>query len=117
MGYFRNHAILVTDYSEDRINEIWKKAKELFVNLQEPFNDEINVVTPIFTGINLRYSFCVLPDGSKEGWPPSDWFDKKRAEFIGFLKKKKGCDWVEVCYGDEYGPSQIINDSNAGVQP
>ncbi len=106
MGYIRHHAIAVTAISKENINEAYKNAIEIFGK---------ELVTEIKTSvINKYYSFFVAPDGSKEGWEESDKYDKKRKEFIEWIKKvnKKYnicLSYCEFYYGDDNGESKIVN--------
>lgn len=76
MGYIRHHAIVVTDWRKEVVGEAQELAVELGMNVssvhQAPINDS--------------YSFCVFPDGSKEGWEESDEGDRQREELIVALE-------------------------------
>lgn len=76
MGYTRHHTIVVTDWRE----AVVQKAQELAVSLQ------MSVSSVHISGINSWYSFCVLPDGSNEGWEESDVGDKQRDALIVALE-------------------------------
>lgn len=39
--------------------------------------------------INKYWSFCVFPDGSKEGWEESDEYDKRRDLFVKWLEAQR----------------------------
>lgn len=99
MGLIQHHAIVVTS-SDRSIKELHSKAKEIF-----PVVGEI-----LSIGMNGYATFCVPPDGSKEGWPTSNYFDKRRDEFIAYLKDKQ-CSWLEVAYG-ECDPTVTRDDEN-----
>ena len=57
--------------------------------------------------MNSYRSFCVFPDGSNEGWSPSDDGDARRAAFVTWMRAQAYDDgsnslsFVEVAYGDE----------------
>lgn len=80
MGYIRHNAIVVTadgnNLARERLNIAYKKAKELFGDLVSEIVD---------SPWNKHRSFFIAPDGSKEGWEPSNEFDLKRTEFADFL--------------------------------
>lgn len=99
MGTIQNDAIIVTGYGED-IKKAHEKAMEIF-NI--PFDDYVSkdLVTPLIRHItNQDETFMVAPDGSKEGWDLSNEFDRRRQEFIQYLKKMPALDWVAVSYGE-----------------
>lgn len=91
MGWIRHHAIIVTAF-DNSIRELHLKAKEIFP-----------VVGGILSiGMNGYATFCVPPDGSKEGWTTSNEFDDMRDVFIAYLQDEATplCRWVEVAYGE-----------------
>lgn len=54
--------------------------------------------------VNGYQSFFIPPDGSKERWDASDEGNRRRNEFIKWLKSRKVLvDWVEVQFGDDEG--------------
>lgn len=64
----QHHAIIVTSFDD----KILKKAHQVASGLMPH-------VSGIVTGtINSQLSFAVLPDGSKEGWPESDYANAAR---------------------------------------
>ena len=103
MGYFKHHAIVVTDadLTDKRINEAREQAIKCGCSV-------VSEVTK--QGVNGYRSFLVAPDGSKEGWETSLGNDNARESFKLYLKIN-GFTWVEVIFGDEYG-SPSINDSS-----
>ena len=108
MGYICHHAILVTSYSHQRLQDAHDKAARLFRN-----------VSPIMPSLaNDKGSFFVPPDGSKEAWAISNEGDLNRAEFVGWLKDQAFDDgssalqWCEVQFGDDNGNTKILHDSD-----
>lgn len=108
MGYMRHHAILVTSWDREKIEEAWNVAKATF-------SQEITgIVGPT---VNGYCSFMIPPDGSKEGWPESSRGDEQRDWFISWIRSKQysdgsSClDWVEVQYGDDEGDCRVARDS------
>ena len=110
MGLIRHHGIIVTSgCGPERIREAWIKAVEIFDGFISAITD---------SPVNGYQSFLIVPDGSKEGWDRSYEGNKRRKEFIHWLKiNGGGFDWVEICYGDELGKSEIINDSHDRFEP
>lgn len=108
MGYMCHHAIVLTSWSTNHLNEAHNKATDLGMS-----------VTPITAeGTNGYRSFLVAPDGSKEGWDESDLGDTRRTELIEWLESQRTedsgtyVDWVEVQFGDEDGDTHIVRDSD-----
>lgn len=100
MGYIRHHSIVVTSFDKEYISESYNEAVKQFGSL---------VSELIESQTNGYVTFFIAPDGSKEGWTPSNEADVKRAEYISFLKE---CDCVSYCeffYGDDCGQAKIVN--------
>jgi hypothetical protein len=105
MGYMRHHAIVVTSWKHELLQEAHATAVELGVRDPEVIGQrlwEVSEITPEST--NGYRSFFVAPDGSKEGWDTSDRGDVQRTALIQWFQDKAGyLDWVEVSYGgDDY---------------
>lgn len=80
MGYIKNHSIIVTTYDEKAAKLAHKKAMVLFADITTELKP---------TPVNFSFSFAILPDGSKEGWPESNEYDRLRASFIDYLQSKR----------------------------
>ena len=93
MGYIAHHAIIVTCWKKDDIDEAHKMARVLFGSM----------VTDIIKGVaNDYYTFFVGPDGSKERWDTSEDYNQRRTEYIAALSKKNlYVDCVVVRYGGD----------------
>lgn len=117
MGYDCRHAIVVSGHKKD-IPEAYAAAKRIFSGDPERgWNGQM--VSPIVSGnAGGEHSFFVGPDGSKEGWSTSNEGDRRRQEFVCWLRDKgregdKDYDriflveWAEVVFGDD--------EDNAGV--
>ena len=111
MGYMRHHAIIVTTYDDKILAAAHKTAITIFGDEQ--------VSDPIQGKVNGYMSFLVGPDGSNEGWEPSDTGDARRKEFVVYLRAQAYSDgssslkWVEVQYGDDENQTEIVNDSDS----
>ena len=110
MGYMRDHAIVVTCFEEELLLTARRKAIALF---------GVGQVSAILKALVNDYtSFCVGPDGSKEGWAESDEGDAKRASFVEWLDQQRETDgssalrWVVVQYGDDEGVSFVVTHSD-----
>jgi hypothetical protein len=73
MGYMRHHAIIVTSWKRELLEQAHARAVELGMSVSE--------VTGEVT--NSYRSFLVAPDGSKEGWDTSD--DLQELQRAGLL--------------------------------
>lgn len=108
MGYMRHHAIVVTSYKEELLEQAWAAAVELGMSVSA-ITDEV---------MNGYRSFLVAPDGSNEGWDTSDRGDEQRAKFAAWLTAQAYDDgstsiaWVEVQFADDEGESAIVRDSD-----
>jgi hypothetical protein len=92
MGYTRHHAIIVTSWHANSTETAYRWAIETFGY------PHVSPISPAV--INGFRSFVVYPDGSKEGWEPSNRHDTLRADFIHGLGKDTYCEWIEVAFGD-----------------
>ena len=105
----RHHTIVVCSWNEQLLSSIHFEAVTIF-------NEQASNI--VKSKMNGYYSFFVAPDGSKEGWEDSDEGNKKRDEFIKYLKTHKYEDgsssisWVEIQFGDDEGETKILRDSD-----
>ncbi|MCK5613130.1 hypothetical protein KAR91_65255 [Candidatus Pacearchaeota archaeon] len=108
MGYMKHHAIVVTSWNDELLQEVHAKAMEIF--------DQVAPITPPV--VNGYVSFLIAPDGSKEGWPDSHIGDYKRKEFIAWVDSKRyddgdtAVEYVEVQFGDDEENTKIIRHSD-----
>jgi hypothetical protein len=104
----RHHAIVVTSWKDDLLEQAHAKAVELGMS--------VSAITDPVT--NDYRSFLVAPDGSKEGWDTSDKGDVARAAFIEWLDAQRyedrstALNWVVVQFGDDERETRIIRDSD-----
>lgn len=98
MGTIAHHAIIVTGVYGDWTQKAHAFAERIFPEAQ---------VSPIATSPTNGYkSFCIFPDGSKEGWEESQSGDEQRDAFIAWLERQRYGDlsaplsWVEINYGE-----------------
>lgn len=106
MGIIHNHVILATTLFEKEIDRIEEWVSELE---GDPVLGAPPQTVFLFTrpdAYNQYRTVIMLPDGSKENWEPSDWYNDLRDRFIQELEKSVNDDgsspwnWVEVAYGD-----------------
>lgn len=109
MGYIRHHAIIVTSWDEKAASRAHKKATALGCQ-----------VSPMAVSrVNADRSFCVFPDGSKEGWHDSNDGDERRDALVAWLQKNEfvyddGSSpfaWVEVAYGNDDAKAEVTRDA------
>ena len=108
MGYYRDHAIVVSSYYGDSISDAHIKATDLF---------GFGRVSQILDGgSNGCRSFFVSPDGSKEGWETSRLNDYYRESFKKYLKNFNSLSqvdgylsWVEVQFADDDGVTKVLD--------
>lgn len=119
MGYISHHAIVVTGTYGDHVERAHQKAIEIFDEVAVGGYFSRTLVSPLSeVSINSTQSFCVFPDGSKEGWEMSDEGDTARARFIKWLIAQRYDDgssplaWVHVQYGDDEGLTATLSDSD-----
>jgi hypothetical protein len=106
MGYMRNHLIIVSSHSEDKVNNVRLKALEIF---KDTWNTRFSqmVGNVVASPLNGESSFVIFPDGSKEGWEDSDIGDNYRADFISYVEGQKYDDgsnslrYAEIFYADD----------------
>lgn len=97
MGYMAHHAIVVTTWKNELIQEAHNRAVSLCMNTSS--------ICQITT--NGYYSFFIPTDGSKEGWPESDKGDARRAEFKKWCSEQayedgsSALEWVEISYSSD----------------
>lgn len=119
MGYIRHHAVVVTSWDDDLLDEARNKAVELFSQARASAFVEAGgmerLVSPIVEGVmNGFRSFFVAPDGSKEFWEHSNLAERARTAFVEWLATQRYPDgssslhWVEVQFGDDYGPPKVL---------
>lgn len=115
MGVISHHFIVVAASYGNFAEEAHRKAVQIFGDPSD------GLVSPLSSSVtNGSQSFCIFPDGSKEGWGASDDGDARRDEFIGWLNRQRYSDgstpykWAEVEVG-ECG-TEDANDCGASVR-
>lgn len=98
MGVFAHHAIVVSGCYGEWPEKAHAMAWETFPKGQ------VSLLSP--EAVNGYRSFCIFPDGSKEGWCESYEGNAQRDAFIGWLREQAYEDgssplsWAEVCFGE-----------------
>ena len=115
MGYIRNQAMIVSGWSAKHVLRAHSAAISVF--------DEHGLCR-LVSGLtqhaaNGGAAFFISPDGSKEGWEPSNNGDKARAQFIEWLRGKEACDlyldWCEILLGGDDGEYCVSQSPNTEV--
>jgi hypothetical protein len=120
MGYIRHHAVIVSGYDSDAMQEAHEKAKQFFALIGDPVDPQMApLVSPIIPALVNGYcAFFIAPDGSKEGWGKSDEGDTARERFLGWLrlnrKRLHYIQWAEIEYGGD-GDTAIAQDKSPGT--
>lgn len=124
MGYFRHEGIVVNGYSEEDVLEALALALEIFGEVEEgddsPLRrDYTKLVGPVIHHIvNGGSSFLIAPDGSKEGWHPSDIAEIKRKKFISRMSAIKcRADFALLELGGDDHIFRVRESSGMGPQP
>ena len=123
MGFIAHHALVVTSSGYAEAHEALERAhafaSSLTVDADWPGGTPLPV-TPILDGcVNDHRSFCILPDGSSEGWDTSREADAARAKVVAFLEGMRYEDgsrpvtWVEVYFGGDLDSAEITVDSQS----
>ena len=120
MGYMRHHAIVVTGSYDLWPERAYEKAEELLSQWRDSTHEPQPVLSQLSEEcMNGRRSFCVFPDGSKEGWPTSEAGDEFRDRLIRWLEEQRYEDgssplaWVEVQYADDERETKVCRHSDA----
>lgn len=94
MGYIAHDAVVavIPDWRGETLASIERFRDEM------PEDYRRFLVGPI-VGINGYTSYAFLPDGSKEGWEPSDTAERLRAQFYA----RAHGDAVHIRFGGDYG--------------
>jgi hypothetical protein len=105
MGIISHHAIVVTASYGDYAERAHAKARDIFDGVGALLSE----LSPVTT--NGTRSFCVFPDGSKEGWGASEEGDGRRNDLIEWLGRQRYGDgstpytWAEIEMGECGSPS------------
>lgn len=104
MGQILHHAIVVTSWKDALLEEAHRVAGQ--------YNEHVSPISA--ETVNGYRSFCVFPDGSKEGWQQSREGNEGRNALIKWMNEHKYEDgstalsWVEVAYNE-------LDDRNGAV--
>lgn len=108
MGTIRNRVIIVHHFKKDEIEKVRQDAVDFFQEFisKQPFirNADVDkeVITPIMESlINHEYTFMIMGECSKIGWTESEFFQKKRKEWIE-RNKEKCQNIILLDFGEEY---------------
>lgn len=107
MGYTVHDAIVVTAFKAEHA----ERAREKAVSLG------LRTSALVISAMNSWHSFFIAPDGSKEGWPDSDMFDKLRSEWVAWARDAHKEDvwlhFVAVRYGGDLECAPCVTASNS----
>lgn len=100
MGQIRHHAIIITGTSPKLMQKVRRKARKSFHK---------HVSRLVHSQLNSYISILIPPDGSFEGWPESDHYDRRRAKFLRWLDR--------FAYADGSHPLDLIEVEYGGDEP
>jgi len=109
MGVMNHNAVVATTWNDKCFDRLM-----LWLNEQPEQLRNLCLVGEPHT--NGERTICIVPDGSKEGWPKSDNVDELRQSLIERLKEDEYEDgsspwcWVEVGFG-EFG-QKVLRGNN-----
>lgn len=112
MGRIRHNAMIITSFQRKDIEAIREKAVHLFANEYKPdptYERGETIITPIMGSLANNYSsFCIVPDGSKEGWGCSDNADLARSKLADFIDQGDFyASYVDVRFGGDESEAYI----------
>ena len=90
MGIIQHDAIVIVSGNAAHIEE----ARDFAVST----GLAVSEMSPVL--INGYQSFCVFPDGSKEGWEDSDRGDESRRAILEWLAEYNSFQWAAVSVGE-----------------
>lgn len=104
MGYIAHHAIVVTSGSTERIAAARSKAIEL----------GLEATNTVVSRTNGYVSFCITPDGSKEGWDASANAEEARAAWIEWVRGQhiSYISWALIRFGGDDPQYACLEDHN-----
>lgn len=110
MGYIRHQAsiAILSDWDTDVISAI--KALKAEMASDESVPDCILGPAAV---INGYMTFFFAPDGSKEGWRPSDLCDQYRERFVALAQSSKYPDIVTLQMGGDDNITRVLFTTDA----
>lgn len=109
MGYIRHDAaiaILDHDFDKDQIAAI-EALRDAMTATHDDGRGLPNCILGPCTGINGTTTYVFSPDGSKEGWEPSNRCDFFRERFINIAKGARHSSVVHLRMGGDDGETII----------
>lgn len=93
MGYIAHDAIIVTGWNKEDVTKARDVASECGLgHLLSGVNESL---------INGYYSFCIFPDGSKEGWDMSNHYEERRAQWMEWMDREGRANFVCIRFGGD----------------
>lgn len=116
MGYLRHECIVVNGWDTKRVARAHEAATAIFNEAR--MGSLVSGLTQ--HTVNGGASFLIAPDGSKEGWEPSDRGEAARREFLEWLKsdeaRQLGLGWALLLVGGDDGEFRVLASPN-GAEP
>jgi hypothetical protein len=101
MGYIKHDAIVCTSWKRKHLEQARSKAIK--------FGLKCTGITD--SDMNDYDTFCIIPDGSKEGWETSDKAEEARNKWKKWCEAKTSfyLNWVHVSFGgDDLDSCKIV---------
>ncbi len=107
MGFINHHALVVSSWKLEAVQEAHAKAEEL----------QVNVSSLVPYVVNGGASFMVAPDGSKEGWEESHRGDAARTTLIEWMMGNEYLEWVEVAFSPDADLAEVKRTNCSPTEP
>lgn len=110
MGYLRHECMVVSGWDHAGVMRVHSTALSIF----NPIGMG-SLVSPVTQHIvNGGAAFMIAPDGSKEGWVPSDKAADARDEFIAHLRSQTEdfVEWALILIGGDDGEYRVLQSPN-----
>lgn len=103
MGYLRHECMVVSSWYAEDVAAAHVAASAIFN--EAGYGGLVSGVQQHIA--NAGAAFFIAPDGSKEGWTPSDDCAAARAKFIEYLEQS-AVDWALVLLGGDDGEYRVL---------
>lgn len=110
MGYLRHECMVVSSDDAEKTLRVHAAACQFFDDAGMGLL--VGGLTQHVT--NGGAAFFISPDGSKEGWQPSDMAATARADFIAWLRSGDApfVDWALILLGGDDGEYRVLQATN-----
>lgn len=112
MGYLRHECLIVNHWDAERVAKAHQAALDIFGAITDGMGTQYaTLVSPVIPHVaNGGAAFFVAPDGSKEGWLPSELAEEAR-EALAATLDEIDVDWAIVEVGGDDDVFKVIKAS------